>query len=104
MKITREPGRRYLETLTAYVEPLEKAFQIKDDAALSSIFGAMGPLYKRVQPYVLDKQLGDTLYETGNVCLYISQRLKTTGMTLQELAIFEKEAATKITALLPKKH
>lgn len=102
MKITRDPGRKYLATLSAYVEPLEKAFQVKDDAALSSVFGAIGPLYQRVQPYVLNKKLGDALYKAGNVCIYISQKLKSTGMTLQALADLEKEALIEITSLLPK--
>lgn len=103
IKITREPGSKFLATIKEHVEPLEKAFQTKDDAALSSAFGAIGPLYKRVQPYILNKKLGDAVYKAGNACIDVSKKLKTTGMTLVELAASEKEAATLITSEPPNK-
>lgn len=102
IKITMAPGSGYLKTIKTHVEALEQAFQVKDDAALSQIFGTIGPLYKRAQPNILNKKLGDVVYKAGEACIQVSKKLKTTGMTLVELAIFEKQALTEISALLPK--
>lgn len=103
IEITREPGTKYLEAIKGYVEPLETAFQTKDDAALSLVFGAIGPLYKRAQPYILNKNLDDAIYRTGNTAIEVSKRLKTTSMTLAEHAALATKAATDISSALPKR-
>lgn len=86
------------------MESLEQALQHKDYKSLSELAGQIATLYKRAVPYVLNKKLGDAMLYGAKVCKEISEGLKTNSITLKEIAVLVKDAATKMTAELPKQH
>lgn len=99
-KHAKSEGHYIIKKMKTYMKPADKAFQFNDFSTLVPIFAEVGQMYLDLVPYITNKQLAKAAVTAGHGCVEVAKKLKTTSITLKELAVFEKAAAILITSTM----